>query len=144
MALYGYEADLYGNLPYLNNGGDTLILYDPVGNVKDFVAWEGGATAGIPDGWGSAWQPMASGGSSICDLCPAVCALRGHTWRHSPRIWPQMGFLFGGVSACTGLVCGVPRLPGRSAGWGRLTARKRGLDVVAAASAGSRIGPGTG
>ncbi len=65
VALYGYEADLYGGLPYLNNGGDTLILYDPVGNVKDFVAWEGGASSGIPAGWGSTSQPWASGGSTI-------------------------------------------------------------------------------
>ena len=64
-ALYGYEADLYGNLPFLNNSGETLILYDPNGNVKDFVAWEGGASAGIPDGWGSTSQPWASSGNTI-------------------------------------------------------------------------------
>jgi beta-lactamase superfamily II metal-dependent hydrolase len=64
-ALYGYEADVYGSLPFLNNGGDTLILYDTNDNVKDFVAWEGGASAGIPAGWGSTSQPMAYEGNTI-------------------------------------------------------------------------------
>lgn|GEM_PF-710084 len=72
MALYGYEADLYGSLPYLNNGGDTLILYDPIGTVKDFVAWEGGASAGIPDGWGSTSNPWASEGNTIVREDPTV------------------------------------------------------------------------
>ena len=64
-ALYFYEADLYGSLPFLNNNGDTLILKDPVGNVKDFVAWEGGASAGVPDGWGSTSNPWAYEGNTI-------------------------------------------------------------------------------
>ncbi len=68
VTLYGYEADVYGSLPYLNNGGDTLILKDPDGNVKDFVAWEGGAGAGIPDGWGSTSKPWASGGNTIVKI----------------------------------------------------------------------------
>ena len=63
--LYGYEADLYGNIPALNNSGEALILYDPNGNVKDFVAWEGGASAGLPAGWGSTSQPWASAGNTI-------------------------------------------------------------------------------
>ncbi len=65
MALYGYEADLYGSLPYLNNSGETLLLKDPGGTVKDFVAWEGGASSGIPAGWGSTSQPWASAGNTI-------------------------------------------------------------------------------
>ncbi len=64
-ALYGYDADLYGSLPFLNNGGDTLIFYDTNGNVKDFVAWEGGASQGIPAGWGSTSQPSTSTGNTI-------------------------------------------------------------------------------
>jgi len=65
LPLYGYEADLYGSIPALNNSGDTLILKDPNGNVKDFVAWEGGASAGIPDGWGSTTNPWAAAGNTI-------------------------------------------------------------------------------
>jgi beta-lactamase superfamily II metal-dependent hydrolase len=71
-ALYGYEADLYGNLPYLNNGGDTLILYDSGTNEIDAVAWEGGASAGIPDGWGSPTNPWASSGNTIVRTDPAI------------------------------------------------------------------------
>ena len=71
-ALYGYEADLYGNLPYLNNGGDSLILYDSSNNEVDAVAWEGGAGAGVPDGWGSTSNPWASAGSTIVRIDPTV------------------------------------------------------------------------
>lgn len=71
-ALYGYEADLYGNLPYLNNGGDTLILYDAQDNEIDAVAWEGGASAGIPTGWGSSSNPWASAGNTIVRIDPNV------------------------------------------------------------------------
>ncbi|MGA1790902.1 MAG: lamin tail domain-containing protein, partial [bacterium] len=71
-ALYGYEADVYGNLPSLNNSGDTLILKDSLDNVKDFVAWEGGASAGIPDGWGSTSDPWASTGRTIVRIDPMV------------------------------------------------------------------------
>jgi hypothetical protein len=71
-AIYGYEADLYGNLPYLNNGGDTIILYDSGANEIDAVAWEGGASAGIPDGWGSTTNPWASAGNTIVRTNPAV------------------------------------------------------------------------
>jgi hypothetical protein len=71
-ALYGYHADLYGGLPYLNNGGDTLVLYDAYGSEADAVAWEGGASAGIPPGWGSTSDPWASWGESIVRNNPAV------------------------------------------------------------------------
>jgi beta-lactamase superfamily II metal-dependent hydrolase len=58
--LYGYDADIYGTIPALNNDGDALILKDSNGNVIDAVGWEGGATAGVPDGWGSSSAPGAS------------------------------------------------------------------------------------
>ncbi len=63
--LYGYEPDISGNLPALNNTGDALTLEDSYGNMMDAVAWEGGAGAGVPTGWGSASAPSASTGSTI-------------------------------------------------------------------------------
>lgn len=63
--LYGYDADIYGGIPALNNTGDALILEDGNGTVIDAVAWEGGATGGIPDGWGSTSAPVAATGSTI-------------------------------------------------------------------------------
>jgi beta-lactamase superfamily II metal-dependent hydrolase len=63
--LYGYDADVYGGIPALNNDGDTLVLKDNYGNGIDAAAWEGGATAGVPDGWGSTSAPSASTGSTI-------------------------------------------------------------------------------
>jgi beta-lactamase superfamily II metal-dependent hydrolase len=63
--LYGYDADIYGAIPALNNDGDALILKDDHGNVIDAAAWEGGASAGVPDGWGSSSAPSASTGSTI-------------------------------------------------------------------------------
>ena len=63
--LYGYNPDISGSLPALNNTGDALILEDAYGNTMDAVAWEGGAGAGVPTGWGSASLPSASTGSSI-------------------------------------------------------------------------------
>jgi beta-lactamase superfamily II metal-dependent hydrolase len=63
--LYGYDADIYGAIPALNNDGDALILKDSHGNVIDAAAWEGGASAGVPDGWGSSSAPSASTGSTI-------------------------------------------------------------------------------
>jgi beta-lactamase superfamily II metal-dependent hydrolase len=63
--LYGYDADVYGGIPALNNDGDTLILKTGGGSVVDAVAWEGGASAGIPDGWGSTSLPSASTGSTV-------------------------------------------------------------------------------
>lgn len=64
-ALYGYNADLYGAIPSLNNDGDALILKNNYGTVKDAVAWEGGASAGVPTGWGSATAPSAATGQTI-------------------------------------------------------------------------------
>ncbi len=64
-ALYGYDADIYGTFPALNNTGDALILEDSHGNVMDAVAWEGGSTAGVPVGWGSASAPSVSTGNTI-------------------------------------------------------------------------------
>jgi hypothetical protein len=63
--LYGYDADIYGAIPALNNDGDALILEDGNGKVVDFVAWEGGASAGVPDGWGSSSLPGASTGNTV-------------------------------------------------------------------------------
>ncbi len=63
--LYGYAPDISGSLPALNNTGDALTLEDSNGNAMDAVAWEGGAGAGVPTGWGSASAPSASTGSSI-------------------------------------------------------------------------------
>jgi len=71
-ALYGYDADLYGTLPFLNNDGDTLILTDGSAVEVDAVAWEGGASAGIPAGWGSTTAPSAATGSTIVRIDPAV------------------------------------------------------------------------
>ncbi|MGM0588037.1 MAG: lamin tail domain-containing protein [Bacteroidota bacterium] len=64
-AIYGYEADVYGGMPFLNNGGDTILLEDASGSVIDAVAWEGGASAGIPAGWGSTSNPVANTGETI-------------------------------------------------------------------------------
>jgi beta-lactamase superfamily II metal-dependent hydrolase len=63
--LYGYDADIYGAIPALNNDGDALILKDSNGNVIDAVGWEGGASAGVPDDWGSSSAPGAPTGSTI-------------------------------------------------------------------------------
>jgi beta-lactamase superfamily II metal-dependent hydrolase len=64
-ALYGFDADLYGSIPLLNNTGDTLLMNDDTATEMDAVAWEGGAAGGIPDGWGSSSAPSAPTGSSI-------------------------------------------------------------------------------
>ena len=64
-ALYGYDADLYGSLPGLNNSGDALLLFSPEAVQVDEVAWEGGASKGLPDDWGSLWEPRALRGEAI-------------------------------------------------------------------------------
>jgi len=64
-ALYGYHANVYGTIPPLNNTGDALILKDSSGIVKDAIGYEGGASAGVPTGWGSTTAPTASTGSTI-------------------------------------------------------------------------------
>ena len=64
-AIYGYDADVYGSLPALNNTGDALILADNTSSVIDAVAWEGGASSGLPAGWGSSSDPSAPTGSTI-------------------------------------------------------------------------------
>jgi len=71
-ALYGYNADVYGNLPPLNNDGDALILKNSVGTVKDTAAWEGGASGGVPTGWGSTTLPNATTGKSIYRTNPTT------------------------------------------------------------------------
>lgn len=70
QAIYGFDADEYGSIPALNNGGDVLILTDTQSNEVDIVAWEGGASAGLPSGWGSSTDPTASTGESIYRSSP--------------------------------------------------------------------------
>lgn len=70
QAIYGFDADLYGSIPALNNSGDALILTDAQSNEVDVVAWEGGASAGIPSGWGSTSDPIAATGESIYRSSP--------------------------------------------------------------------------
>ncbi len=53
------------SLPALNNGGEALVLKDASGTEIDAVAWEGGASAGLPAGWGSSSLPAAGEGFSI-------------------------------------------------------------------------------
>jgi beta-lactamase superfamily II metal-dependent hydrolase len=95
-ALYGYEADAYGNLPYLNNSGETLIMYDDSGNVVDAVAWEGGASAGIPDGWGSTTDPWASSGNTILRADVTIDTDSYTDWTYAtnngnPQVQPAAG-----------------------------------------------------
>jgi PKD repeat protein len=71
-ALYGFDADVYGSIPALNNTGDTLLLRDGSSTEVDAVAWEGGATSGTPATWGSATNPVSATGSSITRTDPAV------------------------------------------------------------------------
>jgi|GEM_PF-2070390 len=62
---YGYDASLYGNFGLLANTGDCLILKDSLGQVVDYVAWEGGGSYGQPERWGSNTLPYANTGKSI-------------------------------------------------------------------------------
>ncbi len=64
-ALYNYNADIYGAFSALNNTGDALVLENSSGNIIDAVGWEGGASAGVPTGWGSTTAPSAPIGSTI-------------------------------------------------------------------------------
>ncbi|WP_428235481.1 lamin tail domain-containing protein [Gracilimonas sp.] len=70
QSLYGFDADQYGSIPALNNGGDVLILTDGQSNEVDVVVWEGGASAGLPSGWGSSSDPSAATGESIYRSSP--------------------------------------------------------------------------
>jgi len=63
--LYGFNPDVTGNIPSLNNTGDALILQDSAGIEIDAVAWEGGASSGVPSTWGSASAPNAAEGNTI-------------------------------------------------------------------------------
>ncbi|HAH50126.1 MAG TPA: hypothetical protein DCL80_02225, partial [Balneola sp.] len=67
-AIYGFEADIYGSIPALNNSGEALLLTDSQSNLIDAVAWEGGASAGLPSGWGSSSDPSAATGETIYRL----------------------------------------------------------------------------
>ncbi len=71
-SLYGYLPDVHGSLPSLNNTGDAIILQDASSQTIDEVAWEGGASAGVPAGWGSATDPNAPIGNSIVRIDPNV------------------------------------------------------------------------
>ncbi|MBO6573015.1 MAG: T9SS type A sorting domain-containing protein [Balneola sp.] len=63
--MYSKNADKFASIPALNNGGDALVLKDGSGTIIDAVAWEGGASSGIPTGWGSTSNPSSATGSSI-------------------------------------------------------------------------------
>lgn len=65
LRFYGYDADLYASLPGLNNSGDAVLLFSPDSVLIDQVAWEGGASRGLPTGWGNATEPRALRGESI-------------------------------------------------------------------------------
>ncbi len=65
FSMYGYDADIYSNFPRLNNSGDALLLLNPEGEVKDQVAWEGGASSGLPLSWESELEPRAIRGESL-------------------------------------------------------------------------------
>jgi len=65
VSMYGYDADLYASLPGLNNSGDAVLLFSPDSVLIDQVAWEGGASRGLPVSWGSATEPRALRGESI-------------------------------------------------------------------------------
>jgi len=67
-AIYGFDADIYGSIPALNNSGEALLLTDGQSNLIDAVAWEGGASAGLPSGWGSSSDPSAATGETIYRL----------------------------------------------------------------------------
>jgi beta-lactamase superfamily II metal-dependent hydrolase len=84
-ALYGYDADVYGSIPFLNNDGDTLIMTDDSAAVVDTVAWEGGASSGIPDGWGSTSAPSAATGYTIVRTDPAVDTDTYADWTTAPN-----------------------------------------------------------
>lgn len=70
--LYGYNANIAGTIPSLNNNGDALVLKDANGNEKDAVGWEGGASAGLPTGWGSTSAPNAAQGYTIVRSNPTT------------------------------------------------------------------------
>ncbi len=70
VEIFHHDTDIYGATPTLNNSGDALILKDGTGQEIDAVAWEGGAGAGTPSGWGSTTQPTAATGNSIIRTDP--------------------------------------------------------------------------
>ena len=56
----------------MNNDGDALILKDGTGTEKDAAAWEGGASGGVPSGWGSTTLPNAPEGSTVVRISPTT------------------------------------------------------------------------
>ncbi len=84
-SLYGYRPDVHGSLPALNNTGDALVLLDGASQAVDAVAWEGGAGAGVPAGWGSSTDPAAPTGSSIVRADPAVDTDTYADWTTAPN-----------------------------------------------------------
>jgi beta-lactamase superfamily II metal-dependent hydrolase len=64
-ALYSYDADVYGDLPAMNNDGEVMVLKNKSATIMDAVAMEGGSTGGLPTGWGSVTDPSAATGETI-------------------------------------------------------------------------------
>ena len=62
--MYGREPDLAGLSLSLNNAGDCLLLKQGSA-IVDAVAWEGGASGGIPVDWGSTTEPLAAERTSV-------------------------------------------------------------------------------
>lgn len=83
-SLYRFMPDHSGPLPSLNNAGDALVLRDPSRQIIDAVAWEGGASAGVPSGWGSDTDPVASTGNALVRTDPEVDTGTFADWTIAP------------------------------------------------------------
>lgn len=83
QALYAADAHQYGSLPALNNSGESLLLLDDTGSTIDQVAWEGGASAGVPAGWGTG--PTAAEGESIVRVSLTTDTDTDADWTTAPN-----------------------------------------------------------